>query len=104
MRPVFKANILGKYSVTYYYCEETGILQTEKPYWLEKVYRSAIADTDTGIMQRNISNSHLLEFLLQLLFRGKGQFLGVSGGYGILARLMRDKGFDFYTTDKYCSN
>ncbi len=48
MRPVFKANILGKYLVTYYYCEETGILQTEEPYWLEEAYRSAIADTEYG--------------------------------------------------------
>ena len=104
MIPVFQERILGKYLVTYYFCEKTGILQTENPYWLEEAYSSAIADTDTGIMQRNISNGYLLEFLFQILFRGEGQFLDISGGYGVLTRLMRDKGFDFFTIDKYCKN
>ncbi|MDM9385349.1 methyltransferase domain-containing protein [Chlorogloeopsis sp. ULAP01] len=38
------------------------------------------------------------------MFNGKGKFLDVSGGYGLLTRLMRDIGFDCYTTDKYCQN
>ena len=104
MNPVFTGLILGKYEVTYYYCEDSGVLKTEKAYWLDEAYRKAIGDTDTGLVQRNISNSKWLEIFLYLLFKGKGKFLDVSGGYGLLARLMRDKGFDFYTTDKYCEN
>lgn len=104
MIPVFKEMILSKYLVTYYYCEESGILKTEQPYWLDEAYSSAIAETDTGLVQRNITNSQWLEIIIQLLFKGKGKFLDVSGGYGLLARLMRDKGFNFYTTDKYCTN
>jgi len=104
MNPVFTETILGKYPVTYYYCEESGILKTEKAYWLDEAYQSAIAETDTGLVQRNLSNSGCLEIFLQVMFKGEGKFLDVSGGYGLLARLMRDKGFDFYTTDKYCTN
>jgi hypothetical protein len=104
MTPVFQETIIGKYLVTYYYCQESGILKTEQAYWLDEAYKSAIADTDTGLVQRNLANSKLLEIILQLLFKGEGRFLDVSGGYGLLARLMRDKGFDFYTIDKYCTN
>jgi len=30
--------------------------------------------------------------------------LDAAGGYGMLTRLMRDLGFDFYLRDKYCAN
>lgn len=36
--------------------------------------------------------------------RGEGQYLDAAGGYGMLVRLMRDLGFDFYWKDKYCDN
>jgi hypothetical protein len=104
MQPVFSETVLGKYPVTYYYCKESGILKTETPYWLNEAYQDAIADTDVGVVMRNIAASKFLERILHHLFGRKGQFLDVSGGYGLLTRLMRDKGFDCYTTDKYCEN
>ena len=36
--------------------------------------------------------------------RGRGRYLDAAGGYGMLTRLMRDYGFDFYWADKYCVN
>ncbi len=104
MKPVFSELVLGKYMVTYYYCEESGLLKSETPYWLDEAYQDAIAETDTGIVMRNIAASNFLERILHHLFRGEGKFLDVSGGYGLLTRLLRDKGFDCYTTDKYCKN
>ena len=104
MRSVFSANVLIKYKVTYYYCEECGLLKTEKPYWLDEAYQEAIDDTDTGLVNRNIVNSASVELILECLSIEKGKFLDVAGGYGLLTRLMRDKGFDCYTTDKYCKN
>ena len=104
MEPVFSETILGRHEVTYYYCKECGLLKTEKPYWLDEAYHEAIADTDTGLVNRNICNSNILEVILSCLSIDKGTFLDVGGGYGLLTRLMRDKGFDCYTTDKYCHN
>lgn len=104
MQPVFSETVLEKYLVTYYYCEQSGILTTETPYWLDESYQSAIADTDTGILMRNIASTRFLERILYHLFKDSGKFLDVSGGYGVLTRLLRDIGFDCYTTDKYCQN
>ena len=104
MEPAFSATILGRHEVKYYYCGECGLLNTEKPYWLEEAYQEAIADTDTGLVSRNIANSAWLGAILESLAIDKGKFLDVAGGYGMLARLMRDRGFDCYTTDKYCPN
>jgi hypothetical protein len=104
MKPVFSATILGKHEVSYYYCDECGLLKTEKPYWLDEAYQEAISDTDTGLVGRNMGNSEWLGAILEYLSIEKGKFLDVAGGYGLLTRLMRDRGFDCYTTDKYCPN
>ena len=61
MDTVFSAKLLNKYDVQYFYCEETGLLQTEEPYWLDEAYDQAIAATDTGILRRNFL--HLLRSL-----------------------------------------
>ena len=104
MEPVFTETILNKHTVTYYYSNESGLLKTEKPYWLDEAYQEAVDVTDTGILKRNIINSDWLELILESLDIEKGKFLDVAGGYGLLTRLMRDKGFDCYTFDKYCQN
>jgi hypothetical protein len=106
MREIYQATILGKYRVSYYYCESCGFLRTERPYWLDEAYSSAIAAADTGLVSRNIQVSRALAALLFLAFRadGKGRWLDYAGGYGMLTRLMRDKGFDFYWSDKHANN
>jgi hypothetical protein len=104
IEPSFTATILKKHKVTYYYSKESGLLKTEKPYWLDEAYQEAIDNTDTGILNRNIVNSAWLELILECLLIEKGKFVDVAGGYGLLTRLMRDKGFDCYTIDKFCQN
>jgi len=104
MKLSFSEIVLRKYDVDYYSCEECGILQTEKPYWLDEAYQDAIGITDTGMVSRNISNQKILEPILERMFNSEGKFLDVGGGYGLLTRLMRDIGFDCYTFDRYCEN
>ena len=104
MNPAFTETILNKYNVTYYYSDESGLLKTEKPYWLSEAYAQPINETDTGLVQRNIFHCELLEVIIEALSMRNGKFLDVAGGYGLLTRLMRDKGFDCYSKDKYCQN
>ena len=104
MLPVFLETVLNKYKVQYYYCAGCGLLKSEKPYWLAEAYGNAIAETDTGLVKRNVANSVLLEVVLDCLAISAGQFVDLAGGYGLLTRLLRDKGFDCYSTDKYCTN
>lgn len=100
----FDAEVLVKYRVDYYHCTHCGFLQTEEPYWLSEAYNSAIAAADTGLVQRNLFLSKKLSVLLFFTFGRDGKYLDVAGGYGMLTRLMRDIGFDFYWSDKYCQN
>lgn len=100
----FKATVLKKHEISYLYCNNCGFLQTEEPYWLEEAYNSAIADADTGLVARNIAISKKLACILYSFFDKNGKYLDMAGGYGMLTRLMRDIGFDFYWSDLYCEN
>lgn len=104
MAHAFSATVLGKYPVAYYRCAVCGLLKTEAPYWLDEAYENAISDSDTGILARNHANAELVEIVLEALSLADGRILDIAGGYGLLTRLLRDKGFDAYNTDKYCSN
>lgn len=104
MSAVFQAKLLDKYDVQYHQCSGCGLLQTEEPYWLDEAYTDAIAVADTGLVMRNFSIASKLVVLLYLGFEKRGAFLDIAGGYGMLTRLMRDYGFDYYWDDKYCQN
>jgi hypothetical protein len=106
MNASFKAKILGKYDAQYEICSDCSFLRIFEPFWLEEAYSSAIASTDTGLVMRNFSIARKLAVMLFFVFgeRGHGACLDAAGGYGLLTRLMRDYGFDFYWIDKYCSN
>ncbi|MFH1957493.1 MAG: class I SAM-dependent methyltransferase [bacterium] len=101
---IFNGTLLFKYSVKYYQCKTCKFLQTEDPYWLKESYLTAINNSDTGLLQRNLSLSKIITPLLYYLFNREGQYLDYAGGYGILTRLMRDTGFDFYWLDPYSEN
>jgi hypothetical protein len=100
----FSKDILKKYKVTYFQCASCGFLQTEKPYWLDESYSSAITSLDIGLVNRNIKYADIIEDILYNNFNIKSKFLDFAGGYGMFTRIMRDKGFDFYHEDKHCEN
>ena len=79
-------------------------MQTEKPYWLEEAYSTPIAAEDTGILKRNYDNRIIASAVIEGFFNAGAQFLDYGGGWGILTRLMRDDGYDFYLMDKYSEN
>jgi len=103
-REIFQALVLNKYNVRYFLCDSCGLLQTEEPFWLEEAYRSAIADADTGLVSRNLDISRKLSSLLYFCFDPRAHYTEFAGGYGLLTRLMRDRGFDFHWYDPYCKN
>ena len=100
----FRARILGKYDIRYFYCGHCGLLQTEPPFWLEEAYSTAIAKTDTGLVTRNLYNAKALTSLLYFCFDPAADYVEYAGGYGLLTRLMRDRGFNFFWHDSYCQN
>lgn len=106
MRPSFTATVLNKYQANYEVCNACGFLRAHEPHWLDEAYSSAIAAADTGLVARNISLANKVAGALYWAKGecGEGRYMDAAGGYGMLTRLMRDMGFDFYWADKYCDN
>ncbi|MBE0557915.1 MAG: class I SAM-dependent methyltransferase [Proteobacteria bacterium] len=106
MADSFKAKVLNKYDALYKVCGTCGFLSADKPHWLDEAYARAIADADTGLVMRNLSLAPQMASTLYWAMgeRGAGRYLDTAGGYGMLTRLMRDFGFDFYWYDEQCKN
>ncbi|MBU3553984.1 class I SAM-dependent methyltransferase [Polynucleobacter sp. UB-Piko-W3] len=106
MRLAFEAKLLRKFNAKFEVCEGCGFLRTPNPTWLVEAYDNAIADADTGLVMRNFLISRKVACILYFLlnFRSKAVFLDFAGGYGLLVRLMRDIGFNFFWRDRYCKN
>jgi glycosyltransferase involved in cell wall biosynthesis len=96
--------LLGKYEVDYFQCCNCGFIQTEEPYWLEEAYSDVIARTDVGLVFRNNNLSRQAAHIIFHLFNHDAKFLDYGAGYGLFVRMMRDLGFNFYWSDKYCTN
>jgi hypothetical protein len=60
--------------------------------------------SDTGVITRNILLAIKTSLILNFLFDNKSKYLDYAGGWGILTRLMRDIGFNFYWYDPYTKN
>jgi hypothetical protein len=99
-----ESDVLKKYRVQYFRCEQCGFIQTETPYWLQEAYSSAIARQDVGIMQRNLTNCEVTTAVINLLFPGFTKGVDFGGGHGMFVRLMRDRGFNFFWSDMHASN
>ncbi len=101
--PLFDGPLLN-HQVAYFECNDCAYVQTEMPYWLEQAYTQAINGTDTGLMRRNARNATMVIRVLMLLGRLHGRVIDCAGGYGILVRLLRDRGVDALWHDPYCQN
>jgi hypothetical protein len=102
-RVTHRGIILAKYAVTYHLCTTCEYWYTDEPFWLEEAYGQAIAATDTGLVQRNIGVARALRAVLPLLFP-TGPYVDWAGGHGMLVRLLRDSGLEFYWQDRYAEN
>ena len=90
--------------VDYYECPRCAYVQTQQPTWLSAAYEHPINVSDTGIMVRNLANLELVISTLALLGCRHQKVVDCAGGYGILVRMLRDKGVDAYWNDAYTSN
>ena len=95
---------LLNYSVRYFDCDVCGYLQTEWPFWLDEAYASPINISDTGLVERNITNAKRVATIMWRHGFSNGRVVDFAGGHGLLVRMLRDIGIDAYWDDKYCQN
>lgn len=102
-RHVFDGPLL-QYRVGYFECAACRYVQTETPYWLDQAYTEAINRSDTGLLRRNARNTSIVISMLMLVGRLHGRVIDCAGGYGVLVRMLRDRGIDAYWHDPHCQN
>jgi hypothetical protein len=100
---IFQAVVLNRHSAVYDHCGACGFLRARSPYWLDEAYADSIAITDTGLLMRNQLIARQLSAVCRVL-GADGPYLDFAGGYGVLVRLMRDAGLDFWWSDKFSRN
>jgi hypothetical protein len=104
-RHIFSKKALYKYDCSYRICDSCGFLFVAEPHWLDEAYSEALMGIrDTGMIQRNLELSSLLENLLSSHLGPGGACVDYGAGTGMLVRLMRDKGFDFRYYDPIARN
>ncbi len=96
----FEKILLGRHRVKFFRCAVCESLQSEKPFWLNEAYQSALVGSDTGAVYRSLSCQAAIITIARTL-RLRGGFLDYGGGAGLLCRLLRDAGLDAYTCDRY---
>jgi hypothetical protein len=95
----FTGLVLDRYTTGYYRCHGCGSLQTGRPHWLDEAYASPDRSIDTGAAGR-VLDSFVLVYCIARLFKCRRLF-DFGGNTGLLCRLLRDRGFDALTYDRY---
>ncbi len=98
------AVVMGKHDVLFDRCTGCGLILARGREWLPGAYESAIYDGDRALLHRSRIMSRVIELLIRSERLTDGTYLDWAGGYGALARMLRDRGFDYYTVDGYAKN
>ena len=102
--PLFEVQILRKYQHVLHMCHSCNCVFFPEPDWLNEAYSKAISDLDTGLLERAVDISNVLTpFLYFSKFR-RERILDFGGGIGVLARMMRDRGFHMSSHDPLADN
>lgn len=99
-----ETTILARHHVRYYRCPDCGLLTLPEPTWLDEAYENPIYAGDEGLLRRSRIAAHFTSAIIRSERLSSGSFLDWAGGYGTFTRMMRDKGFDYYTADPYTEN
>ncbi|MDW5562408.1 MAG: methyltransferase domain-containing protein [Methanomassiliicoccus sp.] len=101
---VFTALMMGRHPIEYRLCGTCGLLQTERPFWLNESYSATVNPSDTHLVVRPIVHSRVVSSIILAFFDRGARFVDYGGGLGLFTRLMRDRGFDYYWMDPYGEN
>jgi hypothetical protein len=99
---MFQLTALGRYPVGYHECTSCKSLQTDAPFWLNEAYKIPGVHIDVGQAARVVHSWVRLNFILsQISFDKSLTCVDYGGSAGLLTRLMRDIGYNYYAFDAY---
>ena len=96
---LFSYEVRGEHQAALRECLVCRFTFIVNPYWLADSFSSELNDLDIGSVDRCLILADFIEVLIRAQKRSKLRFLDWGGGYGLFARIMRDRGFDFVSHD-----
>jgi Methyltransferase domain len=96
--------VRGRHSSRLFRCGDCGFVFLCPVYWLDEAYSAAETPLDVGSISRNLHAAEFLSKRLGEVTRRSDLFVDFGGGYGLLVRLMRDKGYHFHLHDPLATN
>jgi len=79
------------------------LVRTEEPTWLDEAYSQPIASMDIGLLGRCVHLANVTEAVVRSM-PGTSRCLDWAGGYGVLTRLLRDRGLNVRHHDPHTTN
>jgi hypothetical protein len=101
--------VRGKVSAEYKRCKTCNFIHAENPNWLEGSFTDALNSLDIGSVDRCNIVADFVEVLANSLKIDNPKVLDWGGGYGLLTRILRDRGvrcshYDPYTEPLFAEN
>lgn len=96
--------VMGRHQAFYRQCPTCAFIFVAEPVWLGEAYTKPITSSDIGMVDRNVRFSRTIRTVIEVFFDCKGRFLDYGGGPGLLTRMLRDAGYDFFWYDRHCQN
>ena len=98
---LFSYEVRGEHHASLRECLNCRFTYIANPHWLDESFSSELNDLDIGSVDRCLVLADFVEVLIRSMKSSKSRFLDWGGGYGLLSRIMRDRGLDFVSHDIY---
>jgi len=98
---LFSYVVKGEHPASLHECLSCSFTFVKNPHWLAASFSSELNDLDIGSVDRCLVLADFVQVLIQSMNNPNRRFLDWGGGYGLLARIMRDRGVDFISHDIY---
>ena len=98
------ALVRNKYKATYVQCTNCSFISVETPTWLEEAYSQPINASDTGYVARNQIMANRVGALAKVALEKNPVICDYGGGYGLLVRMLRDRGMDAWLYEPLTTN
>lgn len=97
--------MLGRHTAIYRRCVACRLITTQAT-WLGEAYSEAITKTDVGLVHRNLHYATKISAIAHGLLEGENPVtcLDFGAGYGLLVRLLRDRGINCNGYDVHCKS
>lgn len=93
--------VMGSVEARYVRCVDCRFIHAESPHWLEASFSSELNELDIGAIDRCLIVADFVDSLMSASSMKGPRILDWGGGYGVLTRILRDRGHDAVVSDPY---